>query len=82
MKRTPSPTTAAGRDYPTRYCPYCGDDIPKFSEKTNNQHWHSKYKIKKTCHNEQCKALAHASNRPEEKIEVPNDVINRFILGR
>jgi len=82
MKRTASPTTAAGRNYPAKPCQFCGEEVPKYSEKTGMQLWRSKYLQKKSCHNETCKELAHSSNRPQAAITVPDDMMNRFILGR
>ena len=73
--------TPEGRDYPIRNCPYCMDEIPRIT-KNGNFLWASKYKQIKTCGKSECIGLSQASTRPKAKIQIPNDMMNRFILGR
>ena len=74
-------TTPAGRDYPTRYCEFCGTPIPKIS-KAGSHYWHSKYKRIKTCGQSPCIGLSQASTKPPEKIELPDDAFAKFLYGR
>ena len=74
------PTTALGRQYPTRKCGYCPEKIPK-QQADGTYYFYSKYKQLATCGSDECQRLAHSSNMSAEEEAKSNAAMDLFLRG-
>jgi len=71
-------------EYPTRYCPYCGRAIPRYSRLTGERYQASKYLLLKTCGDTACKgeSMDVSKDRKNKFQPAQDQPIDRFIYGK